>query len=264
MEGSEVSRGGIADKVVIVTGAGSGMGRSMVQEFTGEGARVVALDIDLEAAKATVAALDQPHSAFAVECDVADPSSVESAVSAALEWGGQIDVLCNNAGIMDDFLPAHETSPELWNRVFAVNTTGPFLMSRSVIPDMLSRSSGVIINTVSFSGFSAAGGGTAYTASKHGAIGLTRQLTFDYGKHGIRVNAICPGATKTGIAEAQMEEGWTTDIDAEIARTPAGRWAEPREIARLAIYLASDDAAFIHGSAVVIDGGWLTAARNPL
>jgi NAD(P)-dependent dehydrogenase (short-subunit alcohol dehydrogenase family) len=165
---------------------------------------------------------------------------------------------------MDDFLPAHETPPELWNRVLAVNTTGPYLMSRAVIPDMLSRSSGVIINTVSFSGFSAAGGGAAYTASKHGALGLTRQLTFDYGKHGIRCNAICPGATKTAIVEAQMAEGWTSDVEGEIARTPAGRWAEPREIARLAIYLASDDAAFIHGAAMVIDGGWLTAARNPL
>lgn len=258
-----MSQNGIAGKVVIVTGAGSGMGRAMVQEFTGAGAKVAALDVNLEAAEETVGTLVEPDAALAIQGDVADPASVESAVGSALEWGGQVDVLCNNAGIMDDFLPAHETPPELWNRVLAVNTTGPYLMSRAVIPDMLSRSSGVIINTVSFSGFSAAGGGAAYTASKHGALGLTRQLTFDYGKHGIRCNAICPGATRTGIIETQMSEGWT-DVEAEIARTPAGRWAEPREIARLAIYLASDDAGFIHGSAVVIDGGWLTAARNPL
>ena len=255
---------GIAGKVVIVTGAGSGMGRAMVEEFTGADAKVAALDINLEAAKETVAQLDRPDAALAIQGDVADPSSVESAVGAVLEWGGRVDVLCNNAGIMDDFLPAHETPPELWNRVLAVNTTGPYLMSRAVIPDMLSRSSGVIINTVSFSGFSAAGGGAAYTASKHGALGLTRQLTFDYGKRGIRCNAICPGATKTAIIEAQMAEGWTSDVEGEIARTPAGRWGAPSEIARLALYLASDDAAFIHGAAVVIDGGWLTAARNAL
>lgn len=259
-----MSTKGIADKVVIVTGAGSGMGRAMVKEFTDEGAKVAALDVNLKAAEETVAQLDRPEAALAVEGDVGDPESVEAAVGSVLEWGGRVDVLCNNAGIMDDFLPAHETPPELWNRVFAVNTTGPYLMSRAVIPDMLSRSSGVIINTVSFSGFSAAGGGAAYTASKHGALGLTRQLTFDYGKLGIRCNAICPGATKTAIIETQMEEGWTGDVEAEIARTPAKRWAEPREIARLAIYLASDDAAFIHGAAMVIDGGWLTGARNPL
>src|SRR5581483_8210028 len=164
-----MSEEGIAGKVVIVTGAGSGMGRAMVEEFTGADAKVAALDINLEAAKETVAQLDRPDAALAIQGDVADPSSVESAVGAVLEWGGRVDVLCNNAGIMDDFLPAHETPPELWNRVLAVNTTGPYLMSRAVIPDMLSRSSGVIINTVSFSGFSAAGGGAAYTASKHGA-----------------------------------------------------------------------------------------------
>jgi len=254
---------GIAGKVVIVTGAGSGMGRAMVHEFTGAGAKVAALDVNLASAETTVSELATPEAALAVEGDVSDPVSVENAVGSVLEWGGQVDVLCNNAGIMDDFLPAHETPPELWNKVLAVNTTGPYLMSRAVIPDMLSRSSGVIINTVSFSGFSAAGGGAAYTASKHGALGLTRQLTFDYGRLGIRCNAICPGATKTGIIETQMAEGWT-DVEAEIARTPAGRWAEPREIARLALFLASDDAGFIHGSAVVIDGGWLTAARNPL
>jgi 3-oxoacyl-[acyl-carrier protein] reductase len=259
-----LSTDGIADKVVIVTGAGSGMGQAMVREFTKEGAKVAALDVRLPAAEETVAGLDNPDRALAVEGDVANPDSVEAAVGKVIEWAGQVDVLCNNAGIMDDFLPAHETSPELWDRVFGVNSTGPYLMSRAVIPDMLSRSSGVIINTVSFSGFSAAGGGAAYTASKHAALGLTRQLTFDYGKKGIRCNAICPGATKTAIIEEQMEKGWTGDVEVEIARTPAQRWAEPREIARMAIFLASDDAAFIHGSAMVIDGGWLTAARNPL
>src|SRR5689334_2661037 len=142
-----MSEKGIADKIVIVTGAGSGMGRAMVEEFTAEGAKVAALDVNLAAAEETVAQLAQADAALAVEADVADPASVERAVGCVIEWGGRVDVLCNNAGIMDDFLPAHETPPELWNRVLAVNTTGPYLMSRAVIPDMLSRSSGVIINT---------------------------------------------------------------------------------------------------------------------
>jgi NAD(P)-dependent dehydrogenase (short-subunit alcohol dehydrogenase family) len=136
-------------------------------------------------------------------------------------------------------------------------------MARAVIPDMLRRSAGVIINTASVSAFSAAGGGTAYTASKHGLLGMTRQLTFDYGAKGIRVNAICPGATLTGMTQAQDNGGAVPDLAAELDKFPAGRWCQPREIARLAVYLAGDDADFIHGAAMVIDGGWLTAARDP-
>lgn len=251
---------GLADKIVVVTGAGSGMGRAMVQEFVAEGARVAALDIDPRNAEETLATLDDPSRVLAVQVDVADEESVTQGVDAVLEWGGRVDVLCNNAGILGSYGPAHEISLEEWNRVVGVNMTGPFLMSRAVIPSMLERSAGVIINTASVSAFSAAGGGTAYTASKHGVLGLTRQLTFDYGKQGIRVNAICPGATLTSMTTA---ESYTPEFVAELERTPAGRWCDPKEIARLAVYLASDDAAFIHGSAMVIDGGWLTAARNP-
>jgi NAD(P)-dependent dehydrogenase (short-subunit alcohol dehydrogenase family) len=254
---------GLTDKVVLVTGAGSGMGRAMVEEFAGEGARVAAVDIDSEKAKATVASLDEPSRALAFQADVADPDSVARCIEAVLGWGGQVDVLCNNAGVLDSYRPAHEVSVEEWNRVVGVNMTGPFLMARAVIPDMLTRSAGVIINTASVSAFSAAGGGTAYTASKHGVLGLTRQLTFDYGRHGIRVNAICPGATLTGMTTSGNGSETVPDVAAELERTPAGRWCDPREIARLAVYLSGDDAAFIHGSAVVIDGGWLTAARNP-
>jgi 3-oxoacyl-[acyl-carrier protein] reductase len=252
----------LRDEVVIVTGAGSGMGQAMVREFVAEGANVAAVDIDARKAGATVEGLADPMRALAVQADVADPGSVTRCIDAVLEWGGHVDVLCNNAGILDSYRPAHEVPIEEWNRVVAVNMTAPFLMARAVIPDMLRRSAGVIINTASVSAFSAAGGGTAYTASKHGVLGLTRQLTFDYGKHGIRVNAICPGATLTGMT--MSENGNTApDVQAELERTPAGRWCDPQEIARLAVYLASDQAAFIHGSAMVIDGGWLTAARNP-
>jgi 3-oxoacyl-[acyl-carrier protein] reductase len=252
------------DKVVVVTGAGSGMGKSMVQEFTAAGARVAALDINETKAKEVVAALDAPEQAIAVTVDVASAESVTAAVAEVLNWAGRIDVLCNNAGIVDSFRPAHEISVDEWHRTVAVNLTGPFLMARAVIPDMLSRSKGIIINTASISSFSAAGGGTAYTAAKHGVIGLTRQLTFDYGKHGIRVNAICPGATLTGLTMPDGDASHLPDSEPEILRTPAQRWCQPVEIARLALYLASDDADFIHGAAIVIDGGWLTAARNPI
>lgn len=256
--------GNLQDKVVVVTGAGSGMGKAMVEEFTAAGARVAALDINETKAKEVVAALEHPDRATAIAVDIADEDSVTTAVSAVIDWAGRVDVLCNNAGIIDSFRPAHEIPLSEWNRNIAVNLTGPFLVSRAVIPDMLSRSRGVIVNTASISSFSAAGGGTAYTAAKHGVLGMTRQLSFDYGKRGIRVNAICPGATLTGLTVPDGDASFLPDSDTEIMRTPAQRWCQPVEIARLALYLAGDDADFIHGTAMVIDGGWLTAARNPI
>lgn len=254
----------MAGKVVVVTGAASGMGKSMVQEFTAAGARVAALDINEAKAKEVVAAPGISEQAIAVAVDVASEESVTAAVTQVLDWAGRVDVLCNNAGIVDSFRPAHEIPIDEWHRNIAVNLTGPFLMARAVIPDMLSRSKGVIINTASIASLSAAGGGTAYTAAKHGVIGLTRQLTFDYGKLGIRVNAICPGATLTGLTMPEGGSDTLPDSEPEIMRTPAQRWGQPVEIARLALYLAGDDADFIHGAAMVIDGGWLTAARNPI
>jgi NAD(P)-dependent dehydrogenase (short-subunit alcohol dehydrogenase family) len=255
----------LQDKVVIVTGAGSGMGEAMTQQFVAAGARVAALDINETKAKVVVTALGvADNQATAVAVDVASEESVTEAVSQVLGWAGRIDVLCNNAGIIDSFRPAHEVPIDEWNRNIAVNLTGPFLMSRAVIPDMLSRSRGIIINTASIASMSAAGGGTAYTAAKHGVLGMTRQLTFDYGTRGIRVNAICPGATLTGLTVPEGDASHLPDSDAEIARIPAKRWCQPAEIARLALFLASDDADYIHGAAMVIDGGWLTAARNPI
>jgi NAD(P)-dependent dehydrogenase (short-subunit alcohol dehydrogenase family) len=238
------------------------MGRAMSTEFLGEGARVAAADIRLAAAEETVSWLDDRRRAIAVSVDVAAPESVATCVETVVQWGGCVDVLCNNAGVPDSYAPAHQLELEEWNRVIAVNLTGPFLMARAVIPHMLKRGSGVIINTASISAFSAAAGGTAYTASKHGMLGLTRQLTFDYGANGIRVNAICPGATLTGMTTRPRECEFGPDFEAALARTPAGRWCQPEEVARLAVYLASKDADFIHGAAIVIDGGWLTAARE--
>lgn len=241
------------------------MGEAMAQQFVAAGARVAALDINEAKAKSVVAALDVPADrAVAVSVDIASDDSVQQAVAQVLDWGGRIDVLCNNAGIIDSFRPAHEIPLDEWHRNIAVNLTGPFLMSRAVIPDMLSRSRGAIINTASISSLSAAGGGTAYTAAKHGVLGMTRQLTFDYGKLGIRVNAICPGATLTGLTVPDGDASHLPDSETEIARIPAQRWCQPSEIARLALFLASDESDYIHGTAMVIDGGWLTAARNPI
>jgi 3-oxoacyl-[acyl-carrier protein] reductase len=252
------------DRVAVITGAGDGMGRALVQEFVRAGARAAAIDINGAKAQTTVDELDTSDRAIALEADVSDPAAVERSVETVLSWASRIDVLCNNAGIVDGFDPAHEMPLELWDRVIRVNLSGPFIMSRAVIPSMLANGGGVILNTASNAAFSAGLAGCAYTASKHGLVGLTRQLTFEYGRRGIRVNAICPGAVFTTMTVPENPPDDYPDTEAEVARTPAGRFAQPSEVARFAVYLAGDEAEFMHGSAVLFDGGWLAAARNPM
>jgi len=242
-------------RVAIVTGAASGMGRAMARGFAAEGARVAAVDRDGDA----LAALAAEEGGAAIEpfpLDVTDGRAIEELVT-GLRERGRIDVLCNNAGILDDYVPAHEASSELWSRILAVNLTGPFLLSRAVVPAMLEQGGGAIVNTCSIAAFVGGGGGAAYTTSKHGLLGLTRQLAFDYGPRGIRVNAVCPGAVATGMTtELRTPEQANAHVDAAISATPAGRWGEPEEVAALALFLASDEASFIHGTPVLVDGGW--------
>jgi 3-oxoacyl-[acyl-carrier protein] reductase len=250
------------DRVVVITGGGSGMGRAMVAEFVSRGAKVAALDINLARAEESVRLAGKPDMASAFQVDVANSASVQPCIDSVIAKWGRIDLLCNNAGVLDAHAPAHETTLEDWNRVMGVNLTGPFLMCKAVIPQMLKQRKGAIINTSSTSGFSAAGGGTAYTASKHGVIGLTRQLCFEYGHQGIRVNSICPGATATPLALPEHNAA-SPDMDLAISKVPARRWCKPEEIAKLAAFLGSDDADYVHGSDYVMDGGWLTGARDP-
>ncbi|MGE3595980.1 MAG: SDR family NAD(P)-dependent oxidoreductase [Dehalococcoidia bacterium] len=251
-----------AGKVIIVTGAGSGMGRAMVQEFAARGARVAALGRKLDKLEQSVALAAAHDRAMACRADVSSEADVAATVGKVVEKWGRIDVLCNNAGVLDSYKPGHEVSLQEWNEVMAINATGPFLMSKYVIPHMLAVGKGSIINIASTSSFSAAGGGCAYTASKHAVLGLTRQLCFEYGAKGIRVNAICPGATATPLAIPPDKTQHSPDMEAAIATVPARRWCQPEEVAKMAAFLASDDADYVHGSAYVIDGGWLTAARQ--
>jgi 3-oxoacyl-[acyl-carrier protein] reductase len=169
------------DRVVVVTGAGSGMGAAMARGFHAEGACVVAVDVDRAGLDRTLADLE---GARAEVLDVSDRHAV-TRFAAGLD---RVDVLCNNAGILDDYAPAHETTWELWSRILAVNLTGPYLLCHALVPKMLAQGKGAIVNTASIAGFVAGGGRAAYTTSKHGLIGLTRQLAFD-----------CPGAIATGM-----------------------------------------------------------------
>ncbi|MFA9428474.1 SDR family NAD(P)-dependent oxidoreductase [Natronorubrum sp. A-ect3] len=247
----------VSDSVVVVTGGASGMGRSMALEFADNGASVVAVDVDEDGLDdLTSEILDNGGEAIGIIGDVSDPDSVEAVVERATETYGTIDVLCNNAGILDDYAPTGETSEDLWDRVMDINLKGVFLFTKATLPALLEgEDEGVVINTASIAGKVAGGGGAAYTSSKHGVIGFTKQLSHDYGPE-IRANAVCPGFIETGMTEALIDE--TPDEVREIVDgTPAQRYARPEEVAQVVTFLASDKASFMHGAAVDVDGGWL-------
>jgi len=242
-----------ADKVVLVTGAGSGIGRAIARQVHAEGAQVVALDVVPAGVQALADELGSERLS-AIELDIRDGERVNATVDAVVAEHGGVDALFNNAGISDQFTPAGDTSDELWESVLGVNLIGPFRLSRRVLPSMISRGGGAIVNTGSVASVVAGAGGAAYTVSKHGILGLTRSLAIDYGSKGVRVNAVLPGAIKTGLTSS--DDAVVEGADDAIAATPAGRWAEPEEVARIAVFLASDDASFVHGSAYTVDGGW--------
>jgi NAD(P)-dependent dehydrogenase (short-subunit alcohol dehydrogenase family) len=246
----------LANKVAVVTGAGSGMGKAMAILFAKEGAKVVVSDVKAERVNAVVKEIHQAGGeASAALTDVSKQSDVKEMIDTAVTAYGGIDILVNNAGVMDDFTPVADVSDELWRRVMAVNVDGVMFACRLTIPIMLQKGSGVIINVSSIGGLYGARAGAAYTASKHAVMGLTKNIGYMYGTKGIRCNAIAPGGVQTAI----MENAHPNPFGYE--RMSAGaannlRVAQPEEIAELALFLASDKSSFINGAVVVADGGW--------
>jgi 3-oxoacyl-[acyl-carrier protein] reductase len=228
----------------------------MANEFATRDANVVAVDIDTEAVEKTAQQIvDSGGDAIGLEGDVTDGESVSTVVEQAVDEYGRIDVLCNNAGILDDYAPVLDTPEDLWDSIINVDLKGVYLFTNEVLPVMLDHDGGAVVNTASIAGKVAGGGGAAYTSSKHGVIGFTKQLSYDYGPE-VRANAICPGFIETGMTEDLIDE--TPDEVREIVEgTPAGRYAQPQEVAKVAAFVASDDASFMHGSAIDVDGGWL-------
>ena len=245
---------GLSGKVVLITGAGSGLGRESAIELAGEGSRIAVMDVNPEGAAETVAAITGAGGdAFAVQGDVSDSASVQAAVAAVLEHFGTIDILVNNAGVVGELKPVHEVSEESWDFVMGVDMKGVFLCSKYVIPTMLAQGKGVIINIASVSGFLASATGVEYTAAKHGVTGLTKQLAYDYGHQGIRSIAIGPG-----VIETPLTKDWTCEggpFHELTMEAPAGRYGRPIDVARLVCFLASDEADFMHGHTIPIDGG---------
>jgi NAD(P)-dependent dehydrogenase (short-subunit alcohol dehydrogenase family) len=236
----------LQDKVIVVTGAASGIGRSMARRFAAEGARVVAADVDGRA----LAKVVEEIGCEGVVVDVGDKASV-----AALLDRERIDVLCNNAGVLDGLTPLHDVSDELWDRLMRINLTGPFLACREVLPRMVAQGGGVILNTCSAAALSGGRAGAAYTASKHGLLGLTRSIAWYYADKGIRCNAIAPGAiqTKLHMRGTMHEEGFAKYQAYFPTMPPHGKASE---VADVACMLVSDAGSYVNGEVVRVDGGW--------
>ncbi|MEV4065548.1 SDR family NAD(P)-dependent oxidoreductase [Nonomuraea dietziae] len=247
------------DRVSLVTGAGSGIGRAMAFAFAQAGARVVVCDIDRERAERTASEIGD--AAIVAAADISDEASVGALVETAISAYGRIDVLCNNAGIMDTMALPADIPVALWERVLRVNLTGTFLVTHAVLPHMLREGGGAIVNTASEAGIRGGTAGAAYTASKHGVVGLTRSVAWAYAKDGIRCNAILPGPTLTGIASAESVGSFDPAGAARLAPVLAlgERMAQPEQMADAALFLASDAASFVNGAIVPVDGGWSAA-----
>ncbi|TGE34956.1 SDR family oxidoreductase [Desulfosporosinus fructosivorans] len=247
----------LKEKVAIVTGAASGMGKSIAILYAQEGAKVVVSDINLEGAKATVAEIEvNGGSAMAVLTNVTKEEDIQNLIDTTVKTYGTVDILVNNAGIMDNMAAAADVTDELWDRVFAVNTTSVMRATRKVLSIFLTKGAGVIINIASVGGLRGSIAGAAYTASKHAVVGFTKNTGFQYAKEGIRCNAIAPGPIKTNI-NATM--GNVNQRGAAICRTGMSlipRLGEPEEIAGAALFLASDDSRFVNGTVLTVDGGW--------
>ncbi len=249
----------LENKIAIITGAGSGMGRATAKLFASEGSKVVAADIKPQGLDSLVQEVTQAGGFITtVIADMSKTADIDKLFNAAIEHYETVDILVNNAGIMDDFSPAGEVDENMLQKVIDINLTGPVKAIKRAINIMLPKGKGCIINIASIGGLAGARAGVAYTASKFGLIGVTKNTAFLYAKKGIRCNAIAPGGVETNIGEGEfmkkMNIGAFEIIQPGMALNP--KMGKPEDIANAVLYLASEEAGFVNGAVLTVDGGW--------
>lgn len=243
-------------KVVLVTGAGSGIGRATALTCVREGAKVVAADVEVAGGEATVAQIKQAGGdATFVQADVSLAAAVEALMAQAVATYGRIDCAHNNAGIEGALAMTAEYPEDDWDRVIAVNLKGVWLCMKYELPQMLRQGGGAIVNTSSLAGLVGARRMSAYVASKHGVAGLTKTVALEYAKSGIRINAVCPGIIRTPMVERAFLSRHA-DLEGRLASAePIGRLGTPEEVAEAVVWLCSDAASFVTGHTLTVDGG---------
>jgi NAD(P)-dependent dehydrogenase (short-subunit alcohol dehydrogenase family) len=240
----------LQNKVAIITGSASGMGYGEAIRFAKEGAKVVVADINLEGAQQVVEEIKTfGGEAIAVAVNVTKTEDIVNVVKVTEEVFGPVDILVNNAGVFDKYATSLETSLEQWKFLLDINVTSLFEMTNAVLPSMIKRRTGSIVNIASVAGIVAGKGGAGYTASKHAVIGYTKHLASEYARYGVKINAICPGTIETPLIKDVIENIPTDSI-------PVRRFGQVEEVADLAAFLASDESKFMNGAAVPIDGGF--------
>ncbi|MDI6889243.1 MAG: SDR family NAD(P)-dependent oxidoreductase [Methanocellales archaeon] len=246
----------LANKVAMVTGAGSGIGKGIAIRFAEEGADVVIADVNLEGAQATAREVEVlGRKSLAIKTDVASSASVEQMIRATVDKFGKVDILVNNAGIFIQ-KPLQETTEEDWDRIININLKGVFLCTKAAVSHMLKQGKGKIINIASIAGEVGYLNSSAYCASKGGVIALTKELALELASKKINVNAIGPGAIETTMTKDMLAN---PEVKEALLRTiPYGRIGQPGDIANAALYLASDESDYVNGATLFVDGGWLT------
>jgi len=247
----------LAGKTALITGSASGIGRATALLFAQEGARVMVADCVVDGGRETVKLIrDAGGDADFVEVDVSRAAALRRMIDHTIDKLGRIDILHNNAGMQGPVMFAAEVTEEDWERVLATNLSSVFLGSKYVIPIMVKQGGGVILNTSSTMGLGGKATISPYACTKAGIISLTKSMAAEYGRFGIRVNALCPGVIDTPM-------GGPSAAIMDLDYVPLRRWGQPEEIARAALFLASDDAAFVTGVALPVDGGWVAEVMFP-
>lgn len=247
-------------KVAIVTGAASGMGKSIAELYAKEGAKVIVADLNDEGAETVVKGIkDSGGESKAVKVNVAEVEDINNMVDIAVEEYGTLDILVNNAGVMDGMEPVGNIDDEKWDFVFDINTKGVMRAIRKAIPIFLEKGEGVIVNTVSTGGLNGSHAGVTYTASKHAVVGITKNTGFMYANEGIRCNGIAPGGVETNIGSSMKSIDEFGAGRQQLTGALMPRMGKSEEIANVALFLASDESSFVNGTVITADGGWTSA-----